>query len=185
MGILDDNAIVVRCLEEAVISNMPSQMRQLFTTLIIFQTPADIRAYFEQFKQPMSEDYIRHDRQLHNDPTIAFQDRHMYLCLWDIDRLLKVHEKSMADQEFAELPQLPDNFWNAEQGEDNVDIAHERELGQEMLQLLKNEQGHIYDTVMEAIQTHSENNCFFVVFQFQQELVKLSCTTRLFITSKD
>ena len=109
----------------------------------------------------------------------------MYLCLWDIDRLFKVHGKSIADQEFAELPQLPDNFRNAEQGEENIDIAHERELGQEMLQLLNNEQRHIYDTLMEAIQTHSENNCFFVVFQFQQEQVKLSCTTRLFITSKD
>ena len=162
IGILDDDAELVRCLEEAVIINMPPQMRQLFATLIIFQTPADTRALFEQFKVPMSEDYIRHDRQLHNDPTIAFQDRHMYLCLWDIDSLLKVHGKSIADREFSELPQLPDNFRNPEQDEQNIDIARERELGQQMLQLLTNEQRHIHDTVMEAIQTHSENNCFFI-----------------------
>eukprot|EP00795_Rhopilema_esculentum_P007779 gene7779-13625_t len=145
MGILDDDAELIHCLDEAAIINMPPQMRQLFATLIIFQTPADIRALFEQFKQPMSEDVVRHDRQLHNDPTIGFQDKHVYLCLWGIDRLLKVHGKSIADWELSELPRLPDNFRNPEQDEENIDIAQERELGQKMLQLLTNEQRHIYD----------------------------------------
>eukprot|EP00795_Rhopilema_esculentum_P011839 gene11839-2373_t len=162
LGLKDDDAEHRNCLQEASIINMPYQMRQLFATLIIFHTPADIRTLFDQFKESMSEDYIRHDCHLHNDPTIPFQDRHMYLCLWDINTLLKVHGKSIADPEFSELPQLPDNFQNPEQDEENIDIAQEREQGQEMLHRLNDQQRHIFDTVMEAIQTHSENNCFFV-----------------------
>ncbi|XP_065061660.1 ATP-dependent DNA helicase PIF1-like [Rhopilema esculentum] len=162
LGILQDDAEHRNCLQEAAIINMPYQMRQLFATLIFFHTPADIRALFDEFKQSMSENYIRHDRHLHNDPTIAFQDRHMYLCLWDINTLLKVHGKSIEDPEFLELPQLPENFQNRNQDEENIDIVHETELGQQMFQLLNDDQRHIHDTVMEAIQTRSENNCFFV-----------------------
>ena len=77
MGLLQDDAEHRRCLREATIMNMPSQMRQLFATLMLFQMPADIRALFDEFKQGMSEDYVRHDQL--EDPNVVFEDRHMYL----------------------------------------------------------------------------------------------------------
>ena len=61
MGLLEDYAEYRRCLQEASIMNMPSQMRQLFATLMVFQTPSDMRTLFEEFKEAMCEDYIRHD----------------------------------------------------------------------------------------------------------------------------
>ena len=87
MGLLEHQ----RCLQEAAIMNMPSQMRQLFAALMVFQTPPDIGVLFEQFKEAMCEDYIRHDQL--NDPNITFQERHGHLCLWDINTCLRVHGK--------------------------------------------------------------------------------------------
>ena len=56
MGLLEDDAEHRCCLQEASIMNMPSQMRQLFATLLEFQTPFDIRTLFEEFKEAMCED---------------------------------------------------------------------------------------------------------------------------------
>eukprot|EP00795_Rhopilema_esculentum_P009950 gene9950-18563_t len=160
MGLLEDDAEHRRCLEEATIMNMPSQMRQLFATLMVFQTPCDIRDLFNEFKELMSEDYVRHDQL--NDPAIVFQDRHMYLCLWDIDNNLRVHGKSIKDVEFSDVPQLPDNFVQPGNRAGYIDIDTEREQGEQMLQLLNNDQLHIHNTIMEAIQTGAEQNCYFV-----------------------
>ena len=160
MGLLEDDTEHQRCLQEAAIMNMPSQMRQLFATLMVFQTPSDIGALFEQFKEAMCEDYIRHDQL--NDPDITFQERHIHLCLWDINTCLRVHGKSITDTEFSDLPHLPDNFIHPQNQIDQVDIAHERDQGEHMLQQLNIDQRHIHDTIMNAITTNSDQNCYFV-----------------------
>ena len=61
MGLLEDDSEHQRCLQEAAIMNMPSQLRQLFATLMVFQPPSYIRALYEEFKEAMCDDYIRHD----------------------------------------------------------------------------------------------------------------------------
>ena len=160
MGLLEDDSEHQRCLQEAAIMNMPSQMRQLFATLMVFQTPSDIRALFEEFKEAMCEEYIRHDQL--NDPDITFQERHIHLCLWDINTCLRVHGKSISDTEFSDLPQLPDNFIHPQNQSDETDIVHETEQGQHMLQQLNNDQRHIHDTILTAITTNSDQNCYFV-----------------------
>ena len=160
MRLLEDDSEHQRCLQEAAIMNMPSQMRQLFSTLMVFQTPSDIRALFEEFKEAMCEDYIRYDQL--NDPEITFQERHIHLCLWDINTCLRVHGKSISDTEFSDLPQLPDNFIHPQNQIDDTDIVRETEQGQHMLQQLNNEQRHIHDTILTAITTNSDQNCYFV-----------------------
>ena len=75
------------CLQEATAMNMPSQMHQLFATLMILQPPSDIRALIEDFKEAIGEDYIRYD-QLHEQET-TLQERHIHLCLWDIEHASK------------------------------------------------------------------------------------------------
>ena len=128
MGLLEDDAEHRRCLQEASVMNMPSQMRQNFATLLVFQTPSDIGGLFEEFKEAMCEDYIRHDQR--NDPEITLQDRHVHLCLWDINTCLQVHGKSISDIEFSELPQLPNNFIRPQNQQEEIDIVHEREQGE-------------------------------------------------------
>ena len=163
MGLLEDDAEHRRCLQEAAVMNMPSQLRQLFATLMVFQTPSDIRALFDEFKEAMCEDFIRHDH-LH-DPEAALQDRHIHLCLWNIDTCLRVHGKSISDIEFSDLPQLPCNFIHPQNHNDQIDIVHERqlgELGEQMLHQLNNDQRHIHDTIVNAITSDCHQNCYFV-----------------------
>ena len=125
MGLFQDDAEHRRCLREATVMNMPSQMRQLFATLMLFQMPAELGALFDEFKQAMSEDFVRHDQL--EDPNVAFEDRHMYLCLWDIDRNLRVHGKSIRNIQFSELPQLPENYVHPQDEAEDINIVHERE----------------------------------------------------------
>ena len=160
MGLLEDDAEHRRCLQEAAVMNMPSQLRQLFATLMVFQTPSDIRALFDEFKEAMCDDFIRHDH-LH-DPEAALQDRHIHLCLWTIDACLRVHGKSISDIEFSDLPQLPHNFVHPQNHNDQIDIVHERQLGEHMLHQLNNDQRHIHDTIVNAITSDSHQNCYFV-----------------------
>ena len=108
----------------------------------------------------MCEDYIRHDQL--NDPDITFQERHIHLCLWDINTCLRVHGKSISDTEFSDLPPLPDNFIHPQNQIDETDIVHETEQGQHMLQQLNNDQRHIHDTILTAITTNSDQTCYFV-----------------------
>ena len=160
MGLLEDDAEHRRCLQEAAVMNMPSQLRQLFATLMVFQTPSDIRALFDEFKEAMCEDFIRHDH-LH-DPEAALQDRHIHLYLWNIDTCLRVHGKSISDIEFSDLPQLPCNFIHPQNHNDQIDIVHERQLGEQMLHQLNNDQRHIHDTIINAITSDCHQNCYFV-----------------------
>ena len=149
MGLLEDDTEHRRCLQEAAVMNIPSQMQQLFASLMLFQTPSDIRALFDEVKEAMSEDYIRHDR-LHG-PQIVLQDRHIHLCLWDIDTCLRVHGKSISNVDFSDLPQLPGNCVHPQNQTGNSNSAHEREQGERMLQQLNHDQRHIHDTIVNAI----------------------------------
>ena len=160
MGLLEDDTEHRRCLQEAAVMSKPSQLRQVLATLMVFQTPSDIRALFDEFKEAMCEDYIRHD-QLH-DPEVTLQDRHIHLCLWDIDTCLRVHGKSISNVEFSDLPQLPHNFIHPQNQNEHIDIVRERQLGEQMLQQLNIDQHHIHDTIVDAITTKSDQNCYFV-----------------------
>eukprot|EP00794_Sanderia_malayensis_P002726 gene2726-biopygen2250 len=63
MGLLEDDLEHRCCMDESTLFNMPSQMRQLFATLMIFQPPSDLRALFNEFVHAMSEDFVQRDQQ--------------------------------------------------------------------------------------------------------------------------
>ena len=160
MGLLEDDTEHRRCLQEAAVMNMPSQMCQLFATLIVFQTPSDSRTLFEDFKEAMCEDYIRYDQ--FNDPDITLLERHIHLCLWDINMCLGDHGKSVSNTEFSDLPQLPDNFIHPQNKIEEINIVHEREQGEHKLQQLNIDKHHIHYTTMNDITTNFGQNCYFV-----------------------
>eukprot|EP00794_Sanderia_malayensis_P017148 gene17148-biopygen14755 len=158
MGLLEDDAEHRRCMAEAALFNMPSQLRELFATLLMFQPPSDLRALFNEFVDVMSEDFVRLEQL--TDPTVTFADRHMYQCLLDIDNALHVHGHSMNN--YPDLPDLPTNFFIPTPDADQIDIFTEQQQGLEMLTNLNPEQLEIHTKVIEAVQNQSEQNCYFV-----------------------
>ena len=140
--------------------SLPSQLRQLFTTLLIFNNPADEYALFVEFQEAMAEDFLRSDRERTNNPTLPLSQRHIHLCLHDIIQRLKSHGSNV---EHYSLPPLPQNFevqFNPQ--EERMDPIHEQELGQHMYQQLNNEQRPILDAILQAVTSQSPNTCHYI-----------------------
>ena len=161
MGLLEDDNELHHCLEEANLLQMPSQMRSLFATLLLFNCPSDPRQLFVDFQEAMSEDLLHTERRRLNDNTIQFADRHIHLCLYYIDIELQSHGKSIKDEEF-DLPQIPDNFHPPDHEAPQINAEEEQRLGQEMLDQLNPDQRHVADSFLHALNTQADNRCFFV-----------------------
>ena len=80
LGLLEYDEEWRNRLEEASLLQMPAQMRELFATILIFNSPTDERALFEEFAQQMSEDFLHRERALRNDPILRHAQRHSYQC---------------------------------------------------------------------------------------------------------
>eukprot|EP00794_Sanderia_malayensis_P002239 gene2239-biopygen2002 len=117
-SLLEDDAEHKRCLQHAAIIHMPAQMRQLFATIILCQTPNNINALFTKFQEDMADDYARHDEL--QDRNAAFQLQHIHMCLADIQNNLYIHGKSL--QDFPKMLQLPANYACSQQADGEINI---------------------------------------------------------------
>ena len=95
LGILSDDQAWDKTLQEAVVFQMPSELRKLFSTICLFCEPTHPRHLFEKFKDHMMEDF---QHQGHSTPVAEV------LLLTQIHDALKVHGKGLED---FNLP-LPD-----------------------------------------------------------------------------
>eukprot|EP00794_Sanderia_malayensis_P008543 gene8543-biopygen6839 len=112
----------------------------------------------KEFQEDPADDYVRHDQL--QDPNAAFQQQHIYMCLVDIQNNLHIYGKSL--QEFPEIPQLPANYAQPQQADDEINTEQEQEQGQQMLEKLNPEQLQIHSAIVLATETQSTDNCFFL-----------------------
>eukprot|EP00112_Aurelia_sp_Birch-Aquarium-sp1_P004007 Seg1452.17 transcript_id=Seg1452.17/GoldUCD/mRNA.D3Y31 product="hypothetical protein" protein_id=Seg1452.17/GoldUCD/D3Y31 len=153
MGLLEDDDEWRRCMQEAVIVSLPSQLRQLFTTLLIFNNPTDENALFAEFRESMAEDFLRSDREQLNNPTLPLSEHHVHLCLHDIIHRLESHG---SNAQHYSLPPLPPNFQlQVGPQEQRMDPLHEQALGQQLYQQLNNDKRLIIDTISHAVTTQA------------------------------
>eukprot|EP00794_Sanderia_malayensis_P001989 gene1989-biopygen1808 len=113
---------------------------------------------FTEFQKDPADDYVRHDQL--QDPNAAFQQQHIYNVpgrhpeqpprLWKIP------------QQFPEIPQLPANYAQPQQADDEINTEQEQEKGQQMLEKLNPEQLQIHSAIVLAIETQSTDNCFLL-----------------------
>ena len=73
-----------------------------------------------------------------------------------------LEEFKVSDTEFSDLPQFPANVLQPHKQMNKIDIVHETEQGQHILQELNTDQRHIHYTIMDAIKTTSDQNNYFV-----------------------
>ena len=159
MGLLQDDNELYRCLAEAAHVQMPRQMRQLFATLLLFCNPSDELQLFLDFQEAMSEDFVYADRQRLNNPALIHGERHTLLCLYHIDK--ELHERGASIHNYN-LPPLPDDYQPPDDDSNTVDVVSEQRQGRQMYDQLNQEQRHFLDTFLQAFQTQSDNNCFFI-----------------------
>lgn len=58
------------CLEQASLSQMPAQLRELFVIILVFGSPPNVRHLFIKYSQVLSDDFCRETGLSHDHPAI-------------------------------------------------------------------------------------------------------------------
>ncbi len=148
-GLLKEDTEWEKCLSEAASYQMPSQLRQLFATILDLGQPSDPKQLWEMFKLDLAEDYI-HKKES--------EDRAIQLAYWEVNQKLMENGKDVAKchLEISGLEALPPV--------ESEDSTAEKDLaeGEDMYEKLNSSQRAFADDVLEAIDRKSDKNCFFV-----------------------
>jgi hypothetical protein len=64
-GLIEADNTIDECMTEAELFRMPSSLRRLFATILVFCEPSDIRSLWNNHLEAMSEDYSRHCKCKH------------------------------------------------------------------------------------------------------------------------
>lgn len=146
LGLLEDSVIWEDCMEEASATQMPAQLRQLFAIICLYCEVDDKTALFEKYLISMTEDYTHNGD---NDNLARAK------CLIDIGEHLTAAGSSLEEQG---LPHPGDIETTA--AEDSEDWSR---VSENILNSLNEEQRHIYDSVLSAVNDSSKSSkCFFV-----------------------
>ena len=137
-----------KCLQEAVATRMPNELRQLFAVICAFCQPLDPLSLWERFKGDFCEDFAQE-----HDPIEAEQ-----LALNSIQSVLALHRLTNAEIGLP-APRVPVIVAVDEQ----FDQAAERDEAEENLVKLNDRQRVAFDAVMAAIDDpDAEQRCFYL-----------------------
>ncbi|XP_056685561.1 uncharacterized protein [Spinacia oleracea] len=155
LGLIENDESIRQCLLEACSVRMPSALRRLFATILVYCQPTGLRALWDEFFPYMVEDY----------PASNTTSNFVFLTnklLQDIDRLLRPLRKRISD--YTELPSLPectddiDEFPSIMEEYFSVPIPDE-DLA--CVGTLNSDQQVAYDTIMNDV--ISKAGCSFFV----------------------
>lgn len=99
LGLIESDESIRQCLLEASTVRMPSSVRRLFATILVYCQQPGLRALWDEFFTFMVEDYPSSSTTTNNDVLT-------HKLLQDLDRLLRPLRKTISD--FTELPSLPE-----------------------------------------------------------------------------
>jgi hypothetical protein len=145
LGLLENDQELEQALAEAVRCRMPSQLCLMFATLCVYSVPANALQLWNTYKEPMSEDF------LHQGATLEQAENMAIHFINDILMENGTNCQRIGLPAPFEIQQIaPDNEVN------NIDIA-----------TFTDEQRHIADAVIDAVQKKKrgevpECTCFYV-----------------------
>ena len=94
-GLLEDDRELDECLMDAAASAIPRQMRQLFSTILLFNVPTDPLALWENHNAFLAEDFLNRARRC--VPDVQLVEHILNSVLLDIQERLQQHGKTLAD----------------------------------------------------------------------------------------
>ncbi|KAL6225029.1 hypothetical protein ACLB2K_003881 [Fragaria x ananassa] len=152
-GLLEDDQSIRQCLREASNIRMPSSLRRLFVTILVYCMPQGVRSLWEEFYPFMVEDYPS-SSNTNNSRTIN-------RLLQDLNRLLVQHSKSILDYD---LPEMTRDYGESSSTmrliEDEISVIIPEE-DRVAVRHLNEDQTFAYNSIISAIECH-ENAIFFV-----------------------
>ncbi|CAF3394559.1 unnamed protein product [Rotaria sp. Silwood2] len=149
-SLLRDDTEYERCMPEAVIFQMPQQLRTLFCVILLYCNPTKPVDLWNSFKAHMAEDFMQQV-----DAEIAEA-----MAFYAIDGKLKEQGRSCSDFDISSPTSVPYSF------ESKV-INKEEELrtGQEMYAMLNQDQRSVADAILASHGKQSittTGSCFFI-----------------------
>jgi len=97
-GLIEEDTTLDDCLTEATMYQMPSSLRRLFATILVFCEPSDVFGLWQKYLDAMSEDYRRN----YPSPTAVEQ-----MVLIDLKNMLQSMGK---DIKSFPLPNIDDTY---------------------------------------------------------------------------
>ena len=149
-GLLETDETWRQCLQEAAMTQMPRQLRQLFVILIVFNTIADVSGLFEDFWQEMSDFNPSRHRHL-SESELEFEiAKHRSLILQDLESQLTMHGLSLSS---FHLPEPDPNFDELI----TFDEVEAQEEATSLMNLLNTDQRRLYDDVLSTLSRNDQN----------------------------
>lgn len=108
LGLLDDDEEWQNCMTETAFPASASQLRQVFSTILLFCHPSNPLNLWHTFQNQLAEDF---HHQQHETERPGVDELCIEMALLDISKLLAQHKKFLTDFELPE-PRLPEGFLN-------------------------------------------------------------------------
>ena len=165
LGLLNDDREWHRALEEAALTNMCPQIRQLFVTILIWCMPSEPAKLFEDFWDSWVDDFqYKADRR--GIQLTPVQLRTMLLL--DIELRLSSFEKKLIDfnlaaptqEEMDDVEQIIDTQPAIIREELDFDFNELRVRVEERVPTFTSEQRHVYELILNAVQNKEQICCF-------------------------
>ncbi|XP_021727193.1 ATP-dependent DNA helicase PIF1-like [Chenopodium quinoa] len=153
LGLMENDASIRDCLHEASNSKMPSSLRRLFVTLLVYCQPTGVRSLWDEFYHYMAEDYLY---STSTNPDLVRDS-----VLYDIVRMLKQLGKSVNDFDLPKINmQLDGNAQVARAIHDELSaLVPPKDV--HCVEHLNDDQRSSFDIIMEAID--AENGRIFFI----------------------
>ena len=150
--LLLDDLEYSHCLEEAVFFKMPSQLRELFSVILLFGSPSNPLELWTSFSDHFCDDY-RHRY------TSASADDIELMCYDDVNQLLSLQFKTL-DDFGIKRPSDAVVCRDVEPQQQQLNEAVNKAAAD--YQLLNDTQRHAVDSIMAAVEHTSQRRCFFL-----------------------
>ena len=161
-GLLKDDNEWDMCLRDAAEIKTGSQLRHLFTTILLFCTPSEPHLLWQSFRAKICDD-LRH--KLYQSGRMVVTDTDIYdFGLHLINNILQDSGHSLSD-----FPSMPQSYMNWSDTLNNRLISQQMNFDPDMenaaahhlLSTLNSEQQHAFDQIWKSFMNH-EGKLFFV-----------------------
>ena len=147
-GLLLDDTEYERCMTEAVLFQMPQQLRTLFCVILLYCNPTKPIDLWNSFKGHMAEDFMQH-ADAETAETMTF---------YAIEEKLEVQGRRCSDFGIPSPTTAPYTFESK-----IINKEEELRIGQEMYSILNQDQRSAVDEVLAAHHNQSTNDsCLFI-----------------------
>ncbi|CAF0897947.1 unnamed protein product [Rotaria sordida] len=149
-GLLCDDTEYERCMSEAIIFQMPQQLRTLFCVILLYCNPTKPVDLWNSFKAHMTEDFMQ---QVDAETAEA-------MVFYAIDEKLKEQGRSCSDFGIPSPISVPYSFESKV-----INKEEEFRTGQEMYAMLNQDQRSVADAILAnhgKQSTTTADSCFFI-----------------------